>query len=357
MSVLEYITWDADPIIFTLGMLKLRWYGLFFGASFFFGYYIIQWIFKKEGVPEDWLDKLTLYMVFGTFLGARLGHCLFYEPEIYLADPIKILMVWEGGLASHGAAIGIISAMVLFSRRVSKRSILWVLDRIVIVVALSAVLIRLGNIMNSEIVGNETEKPWGFVFQQENAGDQSGPWFKAAWEAEKVKIELLSTPDLKDINLEIQRKLRGKENWEEVQKITTQGIKEGEYLTIFDTPGNFIPMEYRVIAVQDDRVPVYSHLLLVARHPTQLYESFAYAILFLILIGLYIRQKGIIPQGQLFGLFLSLLFGFRFFVEFLKEEQVGFEEGLPLNMGQMLSVPFFVIGLYFVFRSRKKILP
>jgi prolipoprotein diacylglyceryl transferase len=161
--VANFIHWTVTPEIFTIGTFSLRWYGLLFAMSFAVGYVIMLQFFKKEKLPEALLDKLSIYMLVSTVLGARLGHVFFYEPANYLAHPLDILKIWEGGLASHGAAIGILIALYLFSRS-SKRSYFWTLDRIVIVVALSGFFIRMGNLMNSEIYGKVTELPWGFIF-------------------------------------------------------------------------------------------------------------------------------------------------------------------------------------------------
>ncbi|GAB4302185.1 MAG: prolipoprotein diacylglyceryl transferase [Marinilabiliales bacterium] len=160
---LFYITWNVDPEIFSIGGLSIRYYGLLFASAFFFGYLIISKVFKKEGVDIKHLDRLTVYMALGTIIGARLGHCFFYEPGYYLNHPMEILMVWKGGLASHGGAIGILIALYLFSRKI-KKPYIWILDRVVIVVALAGLFIRTGNLMNSEIVGKPTELPWGFIF-------------------------------------------------------------------------------------------------------------------------------------------------------------------------------------------------
>jgi len=157
------IPWDVNPEIFRIGSFAIRWYGLLFASSFLFGYIIMNRIFRNENLSEAVLDKLTIYMAFGTILGARLGHCLFYEPQYYFQHPLEILMIWHGGLASHGAAIGILTAVWLFARK-EKKDYFWVLDRIAIVVALSGFFIRMGNLMNSEIYGIETTVPWGFVF-------------------------------------------------------------------------------------------------------------------------------------------------------------------------------------------------
>ena len=165
--ILSHIVWDINPEIFSLGPLSIRYYGLLWAMSFLLGYMIFERIVKKESLPKDYLDSLTMYMLIGTVAGARLGHCLFYQPDYYLSHPWEILFIWHGGLASHGAAIGIILSLYFFSRK-TKRPLIYILDRIVITVALAGVLIRLGNLMNSEIYGIQTDLPWGFIFKQNN---------------------------------------------------------------------------------------------------------------------------------------------------------------------------------------------
>lgn len=160
---LLFVNWNVDPEIFRIGPVAVRWYGLLFAAAFFAGYVILQRIFKNEGLSQELLDKLTMYVFLGTVIGARLGHCLFYEPAYYLSHPLEILKIWQGGLASHGAAIAILMALFLFSRKV-KKSFLWTFDRVVIVAALGCAFIRVGNLMNSEIYGYVTDVKWGFVF-------------------------------------------------------------------------------------------------------------------------------------------------------------------------------------------------
>lgn len=160
---LQIIPWNVDPEIFRIGSFAIRWYGLLFASGFVFGYYIMKKIFANEGLGDATLDRLTVYVAIGTIVGARLGHCFFYEPAYYLAHPGEILKVWHGGLASHGAAIGILLALWLFVRK-ERKPYMWAIDRLVIVVALAGALIRLGNLMNSEIYGVETTLPWGFVF-------------------------------------------------------------------------------------------------------------------------------------------------------------------------------------------------
>ncbi|MEI6172521.1 MAG: prolipoprotein diacylglyceryl transferase [Bacteroidota bacterium] len=259
------IVWNPSPEIFHLGNFAVRWYGLFFALGFVFGYLIMQKFFNKEGVPIKLLDELTTYMIVGTVVGARLGHVFFYEPSWYLAHPIKILEVWEGGLASHGAAIGIILSLLIFSY-FRKKPFLWVMDRIVIVTALAGFLIRMGNLMNSEIYGLPTTLPWGFEF------------------------------------------------------LRSTSPSEG----------------------------------LVPRHPTQIYEGLSYLAIFFLLWWYYYKKDGKPPQGFLFGLFLILVFGVRILIEFIKEPQVGFERGLTLNMGQMLSIPFVIAGFVLVYLAQRK---
>jgi prolipoprotein diacylglyceryl transferase len=263
--VLASVTWNADPEIFRIGSFAVRWYGVLFALGFVFGYFIMQRFFKKEGIPLKLLDQLTTTMVVATVIGARLGHCLFYEPDYYLRNPIDILKVWEGGLASHGAALAILFAIWLFSRK-NKLSYWWVIDRIVVVTALAGFFIRMGNLMNSEIFGKPTSLPWGFIY--ENAADPA------------------------------QR--------------------------------------------------------LQPRHPSQIYEGLAYLAIFAILMMIYYRKNGKPREGQLISLFFLLVFGVRFFIEFMKEPQVGFEQTMALNMGQWLSIPFILAGIAgLVWTSRK----
>lgn len=162
--MLSFITWDVSPVIFKLGFFTLRWYSLAFMVGFLVGYEIVARMFRHEGAPERWLGLLLMWTVAGTIVGARLGHVFFYEWDLFSQNPIKILYVWEGGLASHGGAIGVILGVILFSIVTTKRSPLWTFDRLVVPIALVGGLIRLGNLMNSEIFGHATTMPWGFRF-------------------------------------------------------------------------------------------------------------------------------------------------------------------------------------------------
>jgi len=166
MDILAFIHWNVSPEIFSIGFIHVRWYGLMFAVGFLFGYNLMEKMFKNENVDLKWLESLFIYLVVATIVGARLGHVLFYGWEDYSQHPIEILYVWQGGLASHGGVIGIIIAMIIWSKKISKRNLLWVLDRIVVPSVFVGALIRFGNLMNSEIYGVPTTLPWGVIFER-----------------------------------------------------------------------------------------------------------------------------------------------------------------------------------------------
>lgn len=256
-----FINWNPSPEIFTIPGIDwpVRWYGLSWAMAFIGCHFFMNRIYKTEGRTEKQLDTLTLYIVLATILGARLGHCLFYDFPYYSTHPLDILKVYEGGLASHGGGVGIIIGMWLYCRK-TKESWLWLFDRLIVVVPFASFMIRFGNLMNSEIVGMPTDVPWAFVFHQV------------------------------------------------------------------------------------DELP---------RHPTQLYEAIFYVILFLLFYWLWKNKRNNFGKGFMFGLFCVLMFSFRFCMEFMKENQESFENALPINMGQILSIPFVLVGLYMIFKSKK----
>lgn len=159
-----FITWNCEPVLFSIGPLSIRWYGLMFVIGFILGYMIVSRMFKHEGAPEKWLDVLLIYLVVSTIIGARLGHVLFYEWDYYSSHPGEILKVWEGGLASHGATVGIFLGLCIFSWCTAHKNPSWVIDKVVVPIALVGGLVRLGNLFNSEIYGDYTNLPWGFIF-------------------------------------------------------------------------------------------------------------------------------------------------------------------------------------------------
>lgn len=265
------INWDPSGVLFDLGFFQIRYYSLMFVIAFVMGWYITKAIFNREGISIEKLDKLFIYSVIAILLGARLGHFLFYEPEAFIQRPLEVILPFKfspfrfvgfSGLASHGAAIAMIIAMFLYRKKhLPKPTILWLLDRVVLPVSLGAVFVRIGNFMNSEIIGKPTNSDYGVIFRQLN---ESFP-----------------------------------------------------------------------------------------RHPAQLYEAFGYLIVFGVLMFTYWKTDKFKKEGYIFGLFLVLLMTVRFFVEFLKEAQVEERADNLLNTGQLLSIPFIIIGLYFMFRKPK----
>ena len=258
--ILDFITWNADPVIFSLGPIALRWYGLAFAIGFIVGYNIVAKMFKHEGAPEKWLGVLLTYIVVATIIGSRLGHVFFYQWDYYSQHLDEIFKIWEGGLASHGGTIGNIIAILLFSWVVTKKNPSWTFDKLVVPVALVGGLIRLGNLMNSEIYGGVTDLPWGFVF-----------------------------------------------------------VRDGQTL----------PM-----------------------HPTQIYEALCYFALFGLLMWMYWKKNAQERPWLITGVFFIGIFLPRFLIEYVKNVQVGKEVEMiaeyGINMGQLLSIPFIIIGVVMV---------
>ncbi|MDR0332631.1 MAG: prolipoprotein diacylglyceryl transferase [Dysgonamonadaceae bacterium] len=269
------ITWDVDPTLFTIFGREIRWYGLLWAIGLAVAMYIVQRIFKKENNPEKWYDSLLVYMIVGIVVGARLGHCLFYQPEYYLANPWEILKVWEGGLASHGGVIGIIIAIWLYSRKVTKKSMLWTLDRVMVPTGFTAAMIRFGNLTNHEIYGAPTDAPWGFRFVE-----NLHQWMNGA-------------------------------------------------------------------------EPIYT----VPSHPTQIYEALVYLLVFAVTMYMYFKTNAVKRQGLITGVGILMIFVARFFIEFVKNVQVDGEyailESIGLNIGQLLSIPFILWGIWLIWRAMK----
>lgn len=271
MQLFCSVTWSADPVIFDIGFFSLRWYALMFIVGFYIGSKLMEVYYKHDGVNPEKVYTLFLYCFVGTIIGARLGHCLFYDPGYYLANPIEMLKTWKGGLASHGGTLGVFLAVLVYARR-DHRSALWVLDRLGIAVAPVAALIRVGNLFNHEIYGHVTSMPWGFRFI-ENVG---------AWS-------------------------RGAE-------------------------------------------PVYTEPC----HPTQIYEALCYLAVFAVNAYLYYKTDARNRRGLLLGVFFTGVFGSRFLIEYVKNVQESFEEGMILDMGQILSIPFIVGGIWLIVRAMRR---
>ena len=267
MSILA-INWNVDPGLFRIGSFAVRWYGLLFVSGFVLGYWMFTKFFERENVDKRILDPLLYTLLLGTLVGARLGHCIFYQPDYYFGSWdgfLEIFQVWKGGLASHGGTIVLFFCMMWFARKYGPKNnfdFVWILDHLCIAVAFAATFIRLGNLFNSEIYGDVTSLPWGFVFER-----------------------------------------RG-----EVEP----------------------------------------------KHPTQLYEALSYFLLGLFLLWLYVKKLDKVYRGTFIGIFFIVCFGMRFIIEFIKEPQVEFEETMLLDMGQILSIPFIILGIGFLVYAWKK---
>ncbi len=265
------VHWNVDPAILRIGGFELRWYSLLFVAGFVLGWFIFQGFFRREKISEKLLDPLLYTLLICTIVGARLGHCLFYQPDYYLGSWEgfwEIFMPWKGGLASHGGTIALLLGMWWFARKYGRKEdfdFVWILDHLAIAVAFAAFFIRLGNLFNSEIYGGPTDLPWGFVYERN---------------------------------------------------------------------GETVP-----------------------KHPTQLYEGLTYLLLGFVLYGLYKWRLDKMYRGSFVGIFLVVCFGSRFLIEFVKNPQVEFEESMLLNMGQLLSIPFILLGIGFLVYAFVKKIP
>lgn len=353
---LNAVIWNTDPEIFSLGTLTLRWYGLLFALGFVIGYFIFQKFFKNEGISYEYLDKLLVYMAVGTIVGARLGHCFFYDPKYYLSNPIEILEVWKGGLASHGAAIGILLALWLFLRKY-KFSYMWLLDRIVIPVALAGAFIRTGNLMNSEIYGVATKSTKGFIYIHDLTRQLER--LKAV-NSISYRVTGDSLTDGRALPMEVQITL-GAQLRDSSSAALFAELRLREYLAnnplIEETDFYYPPdkdFRYKIEKNAKGRYVVTAYFMGIPKYPTQIFEALSYLAIFLLLYGLYLKYSIGLNKGFLFGMFLFLVFTARFLIEFIKEFQSAFEANLPLNMGQLLSIPFIIAGIYFIVLSSKK---
>lgn len=358
MNIFDFIIWNVSPGIFTLGSWELRWYSLLFALAFILGGQLLTKIYKQEGRDEKSVETLTLYMVPATVLGARLGHCLFYDPSYYLAHPLEILKVWEGGLASHGATVGILLAIYIYSRVHKDQNYFYVLDRLVITIALAACLIRVGNLMNSEIYGKTTNSSLGFVFvhgAQQSMEDRFGDNFANIKISSENRDTIVGEQKLEILSLTMQSHSTGVPFHmlkEFVKDRVQRALRSTENSDVSDNiylPEN--DFRYKIVRNEDGTGNIKVTLYGMARYPTQIFEAVFGIALFLLLFYIYNQYKAQTPEGRIFGLFVLLLFTFRFCIEYLKAPQVDFENGMPINMGQILSLPLIIIGLWVVWRS------
>jgi phosphatidylglycerol:prolipoprotein diacylglycerol transferase len=360
---LNYIIWNVTPQIVDFGNFEIRYYSLLFALGFVMGYFILLKIFKKQGLGIELLDRLTIYMVISTIIGARVGHCLFYEFDYYSAHPLEIILPWRGqlgsdfeftgfqGLASHGAAVGILAGIYLFARK-TKSSYLWTMDMIVIVTALAGSFIRLGNLMNSEIYGKPTKSNYGFVFTNDLTRVLSQ---KYKGVIDEVRFEKVKSDSLQDqrgvplqINIEFSRKIKDEKRVRQfgdyllADDLARYNYDDNVFLLQGDS------LNYGV-ELRDKHYWLNAQIGGLPRHPTQLYEAASYLFIFILLLFIFYYYEKRLRNGFIFGVFLVLLFTARFLIEFIKENQESFEDSMSLNMGQWLSIPFVVVGLTLIF--------
>ncbi len=344
------IHWDFGKGI-PIGSYTLRFYQIFFALGFVTGYRLMLGFFKKEGVPQEWLDHLLTYMVIATIIGARLGHVFFYQWDYYKDHLDEILKVWEGGLASHGAAVAIVVALILYSRKISKRSALWILDRVVITVALAGCFIRMGNWFNSEIYGKPGNSAIEAVFLDLPREDLFRYWPESI---ERVEFESLGQrTEFQD--LQMPRYTLNITYAPGVDKTTAalEFAEQARYLTkrAEEDVQLVIPEESELVFKDGNPLSATIEVLGIPRHPTQLIEAGGYLLIFFLLWFMHEKTSASKRQGLLFGVFLLTVFGYRYAVEFLKVVQVEAEKGMSINLGQSLSIPLIALGIFFIARA------
>ena len=357
--MLAFIIWNFNPEV-TFWGANIRYYGLTYVLGFVIAYFVLRPIFRKEGKDFFLTIKLMWAIVIGTLIGGRLGHCFFYEAAYYLKKPLEVLTHWNSGVASHGAAIGILIGLVIYSKYVAKTTLLWSFDRALLVLALGAALVRIGNLSNSEIYGYPTQGKTGFVFvrdtklarayhnhkgfaqyiEQLNFSKRHGePIMDGKAYPFEIKLSLLSKIKTEEManNLVNQR----------VLPMLRYGINsKGQETNIFIDENQTAPFE---LLKEGTGFLVKINAYCMPKHPTQLYEALVYILLFVLLMYLYhCRGVGSL-QGLMSGVFLVVMFTSRFFLEFLKQNQVAKEEDMMINMGQQLSIPFVVLGIGFIY--------
>lgn len=375
--LLHYVIWNVNPVLLRLGAFEIRWYGLLFALGFLLGRQLWYHFLKEEGKPVDDLDALVLHTMLGTIIGARLGHVLFYDFSYFSRHPLEVFLPFVftpafkftgySGLASHGAAIGILTAIYIYvgygvttrifppkliikkQRRIGQ-SYLWVADHMMIVVALAGCLIRVGNFMNSEIIGQPTHNQHGILF----ARDATHRLQTMSNAIDNVKVtkgnnQVPNNGKYQPVTLTIAFKHGGFED-KAIRKFLEHSVKhfltEDAYTTQHIHEPRNSPLQYTLSKNRKGAPLAHIATLGIPRHPAQLYEAFSCFILFLLLLHRWKIKKSKLRPGAIFGLFLTFVFGFRIVYEFFKESNIIGETLLgPLRTPQILSFPLFVAGI------------
>lgn len=360
MNMLNYIIWTFDPALFSIPGIEYapRWYGVLFATGFIVSQQILLWVFTQENRPAKDVEKITSYMVLATIIGARLGHCLFYDPAYFLSNPLEILMVWKGGLASHGGALGILVALYIFCKKYNYRY-LWILDRMVIVVALTGALIRTGNLFNSEMEGTLTHSNTGIVYARAayevldfNEDKVENVSIMKGGEMESSKPGMVPITARITFKEGVELTLGDKQFLENQLKSTLSRVVEvSQHVDFGQGPLQYVNYQDKGVEVVD----IYG--LGKVRHAAQLYEAVYCLLLMTFTFLIWYKKRNTLPQGFNFAFFMIILWVARFLDEFFKMPQEAFEENMTLNMGQLLSVPLSIVGvvlMIFIFRGNKK---
>jgi phosphatidylglycerol:prolipoprotein diacylglycerol transferase len=350
----SFILWNVSPEIVSIMGFPLVWYGLLFASGFLIGQQLLMWMYKKEGKNPRDIESLTIYILIGTVVGARLGHCFFYEPAHFLAHPIEILYIRDGGLASHGGAIGIFLALFIYCRKHKEQSYIYIIDRLVFAVAISGFLIRIGNLMNSEIIGKPTTAPTAVLFVhgiEKSITDNFGVLVHDVTLRKVDTVLTVGNIPAQPIEVTMHMSSLGNGN---VNDLLNGGIKEALKNSSDYYEGKYlVPDELHFSESTDEHAKktIVFTLYGVPRHPSQVYEAISCLLLFFVLMAMYYKFNGNIPEGRTLGWFMVIVFSLRFGYEFLKENQVAFENDLNFNMGQLLSIPVVLAGAFILIRS------
>tara|TARA_S200000501_G_scaffold316030_1_gene308643 strand:+ start:1421 stop:2533 length:1113 start_codon:yes stop_codon:yes gene_type:complete len=359
---LNYIVWNPNPIFLKIGAISVLWYSFLFASGFIISRFVIFSIYRAEGRVRNNLDYLLLYIILGTVIGARMGHVVFYEPFKYFNNPVSILKIWEGGLSSHGCALGILVAIYFYvyklefstkKVRITKHnrqghSWLQIVDRIAIVVALGSIFIRIGNFMNSEMIGKPTKSNYGVIFvgaKTQQVKDRIPTIHSISVINEDQYIE--NNDPLLTLEIKLKEHIVNKDIAESIFKKNIKPL-----LLKKQKLPNLIASENIPIEIKKSKQGYLGHFKMkgIIRHPSQLYEAGICVITFILLITIWGMRKEHTPGGLIWGIFLLVIFGSRIPQELIKENNVAFGNGFLLNQGQYLSLPFVMLGIYLIAR-------
>lgn len=345
-----YWLWNPDPAAIVLGNIAVGWYGILAALGLLSAWRLVIFMYHREGKTGQDLGALLITLMVGTIVGARLVHCLFYNPLFYLQNPVGIFALWKGGFAGHGAAAGLLIACLIFSRRKKEQPFFWLADRIAIVAALVASLIRLGDFIDADSIGTPTHEPYGVVFLSPfRDAARTIDFAFARLDAEQDTAVQGTQPGIVPVRLHFIV-----EPGTAATAADQSRLRSALRIALQTNPSSRIqladPGSGDGATPPDGPHDLSMTLPVVARHPVQLYEAGLYGFLFVVLLGNWWRHRSSLPHGVFLSQILVVLFSGRFVLEYLREDVTPIESGLFLSMGQILSVPFIVFGAYLFWR-------